>query len=191
MEQRVMGRLRKDFHVGSEDWIDVLFRGQRIRWMKDPQSGPYYWSQSRKGELKKWRRSQSKKNTKEKLHCTPTVYTRYRSLLRQINWLQSRTQIQCCYKFSRCASKAASRTIGDVRAFNKLARQLKSQPVKLQFLATHKTVENNWISRCPLQKQWRWVFTEMHGIKKNRIATAFLEGWNVIWKSCWLRKSND
>ena len=37
MEQRVLGRLRKDFRVGSEDWIDVLFTGQRIRWMKDPQ----------------------------------------------------------------------------------------------------------------------------------------------------------
>ena len=36
-------------------------------------------------------------------------------------------------KFSRCASKAASPTIGDVKALNKLARQLKSQPVKLQF----------------------------------------------------------
>ena len=51
----------------------------------------------------------------------------------QINWLQSRTLFQCCYKFSRCASKAASPTIVDVKALNKLARQLKSQPVKLQF----------------------------------------------------------
>ena len=37
MEQRVFVRLRKDFQVGSEDWNDVLFTGQRIRWMKDPQ----------------------------------------------------------------------------------------------------------------------------------------------------------
>ena len=35
MEQRVLARLRKDVHVGSEDWNDVLFTGQRIRWMKD------------------------------------------------------------------------------------------------------------------------------------------------------------
>ena len=40
MAQRVLARLRKDFHVGSEDWNDVLFTGQRIRWMKDPQLGP-------------------------------------------------------------------------------------------------------------------------------------------------------
>ena len=36
----LLSRLRKDFHVGSEDWNDVLFTRQRIRWMKDPQLGP-------------------------------------------------------------------------------------------------------------------------------------------------------
>ena len=61
------------------------------------------------------------------------MHTRYRSLLGLINWLQSRTQFQCCYKFFRGASTAASPTIGDLKALNKLARQLKSQPVKLQF----------------------------------------------------------
>ena len=47
--------------------------------------------------------------------------------------MQSRTQFQCCYNFSRSASKAASPTFGDVKVLNKLARQLKSQPLKLQF----------------------------------------------------------
>ena len=72
------------------------------------------------------------RNTEEDLHCIPAVHTRCRSLLEQINWLQSRTKCQCCYKFSRSASKAASPTIGDVKVLNKLARQLKSQPLKLQ-----------------------------------------------------------
>ena len=31
MEQRVLASLRKDFQVGSEDWNDVTFTGQRIR----------------------------------------------------------------------------------------------------------------------------------------------------------------
>ena len=31
IEQRGMNRLRKDFQVGSEDWNDVTFTGQRIR----------------------------------------------------------------------------------------------------------------------------------------------------------------
>ena len=36
MEQRCPSWTQKtDFQVGSEDWNDVLFTGQRIRWMKD------------------------------------------------------------------------------------------------------------------------------------------------------------
>ena len=41
MEQRVSPSIGKDFQVGSEDWNDVTFTRQRIRWTKDPQSGPY------------------------------------------------------------------------------------------------------------------------------------------------------
>ena len=40
MEQRLLARLRKDFPAVSEGWNDVTFTGQRIRWMKDPQSVP-------------------------------------------------------------------------------------------------------------------------------------------------------
>ena len=35
MEQRVLARLRIDFQVDSEDWNDVTFTGQRIRWTKN------------------------------------------------------------------------------------------------------------------------------------------------------------
>ena len=41
MEQRVLTRLRKDFLVDSEDWNDVAFTRQRIRWTQDSQDGPY------------------------------------------------------------------------------------------------------------------------------------------------------
>ena len=41
MEQRVLARLTKDFQVGSEDWNDVAFTEQRIRWTQDSQNGPY------------------------------------------------------------------------------------------------------------------------------------------------------
>ena len=61
------------------------------------------------------------------------MHTKYRSLLGRINWSQSRRQLQRCYKFSRCAWRAVSPTISDVKALNKLTRQLKWQPVKLQF----------------------------------------------------------
>ena len=132
MEQRVLARLGKDFHVGSEDWNDVTFTGQRIRWTKDPQSGSCI-EVSQEKAIEELDEIPVERNTKEDLDCTPAMHTRYRSLLTHINWLQSRTPFQCCYKFSRCASKAASPTNGDVKALNKLARQLKSQPEKLQF----------------------------------------------------------
>ena len=141
MEQRVLARLRKDFQVGSEDWNDVTFKGQRIRWTKDPQSRSYI-EVSQEKDIEELEQIPKERNTKEDLHCTLAMHTMYRSLVGQINWLQSRTQFQCCYEFSRCASMTAYPTVGDVKALNKLARQLKSHPV----LATRRTVENNWIS---------------------------------------------
>ena len=41
MEQRILSRLRmrKDFQVGSEDWNDVAFTRQRIRWTQDSPKG--------------------------------------------------------------------------------------------------------------------------------------------------------
>ena len=109
----------------------MTFTRQKTRWTKDPQSGPCIEvSQNAIEELEE---IPIERNMKEDLHCTPAIHTRYRSPLGQINWLQRRTQFQSCYRFSRCASKAASPTIGDVRALNKLARRLKLQPVKLQF----------------------------------------------------------
>ena len=88
---------------------------------------------AKEGRLKNWERSQWKRTRMKISTVHPATHTKYRSLPRQINWLQSRTQFQCCYKFARCASKAASPTIADEKTLNKLARQLKSQPVKLQF----------------------------------------------------------
>ena len=40
-EKEVMGRLRKDFQVGSEDKNDCLFVGQRIQWKQDDKRGWY------------------------------------------------------------------------------------------------------------------------------------------------------
>ena len=131
MEQRVLTRLGKDFQVGSQGWNDVVFTGLRIRWTQVSQNGPYIEVSQNKAvdELE----DPVERKTKEDLRCTTSMHTMYRSLLGQTNWLQSRTQFQCCYKFSRCASMAASPTIGDVTSLNKLARQIQSQPVKLQY----------------------------------------------------------
>ena len=86
--------------------------------MKDPQFGRSI-EVSHERAIQEWEEIPLEKNTMEDLHCTPAMHTRYRSLLGQTNWLHSRIQFQCCSKFSRCASKAASAKIGDVKALNK------------------------------------------------------------------------
>ena len=91
MEQLVLAKPKKDFQVGSEDWNYVLFTRQRIRWMKDPQSGPSI-EVSHVKAFEVLEAIPVKKNTKENLNCTLTMHTRYRSLLGRINALQSRTQ---------------------------------------------------------------------------------------------------
>ena len=95
MEQRALPRLRKDFQVGSEDWNDVTFTRQRIRWINDSQPGSYIEVIQQKAidELKE---IPVERNTKEDLNCTPAMHTMYRSLLGQMNRLQSWTQFQCC-----------------------------------------------------------------------------------------------
>ena len=131
MERRLLTRLRKYLQVGSEDWNDVAFTRQRIRWTQDPQNEPYIEVNQYKA-IEELEEIPVERNTKEHLHCTPSMHTNHRSLPGQISWLQSRTQFQCCHKFSRCASMAASPTIGDAKSLNKLARQMiTSQPVKL------------------------------------------------------------
>ena len=130
MEHRVAGWAKKDFQVGSEDCNGVLSQDKEfVPWRIVMRTK--HWGQSRMDD---WRIGEdpSRKEHNEDLHCTPTMHTMYRSLLGQINGLQSRSQFQGCYKFSRCASTAASPTLGDVKALNKLARQLKSQPVNRQ-----------------------------------------------------------
>ena len=57
MEQRVLTRLRQDFQVGTEDWNEVTFTGQRIRWTQDSQTGRTLKSVKIR-PLMSWRRSQ-------------------------------------------------------------------------------------------------------------------------------------
>ena len=71
-------------------------------------------------------------------HCSA-----YRSVLGQLNFLQSRTQVHLCYKFSRCASASPNPTIGDVREINKVVRTLKSQYVDGIFGMPDASYRNN------------------------------------------------
>ena len=132
MEERVLTRRRKYVQVGSEDWNDVAFAGQRIRWTHDSPNWPYIGVGQDKA-IDELEEIPMERNTKKDLQCTPSMHTTYRSLLGELKWLESRTQFHCCYKISRSASMAASPTIGDGKSLNKLARQIKPQPVNLQY----------------------------------------------------------
>ena len=58
--------------------------------------------------------------------CSADQHHQYRSVLGMISWLQSRTQFQSCYRFSRHASAAAAPTLGDYRSLNKLVRKIRA-----------------------------------------------------------------
>ena len=126
-EEEIMGRLRKDFQVGSEDKNDCLFVGQRIQWKQDDKHG-WYITVHQNVAIDELQEITFDKYLKDDTPLTPQMHTAYRSVLGQINWLQSRTQFHIGYQFSRRASKASSPTIEDVRAINKTIRTIKSIP---------------------------------------------------------------
>ena len=118
-EKEIMGRLRKDFQVGSEDKIDCLFVGQR--------------NVHQNVAIDELQEVTFDKHLKDDTPLTPQMHTVFRSVRGQINGLQSRTQFHIGYQFSRCASKASSPTIEDVRAINKTVRTIKSIPLSMRF----------------------------------------------------------
>ena len=131
-EDKILASIRKDFNVGSEDKNDIMFVGQRLKWKTHDKYGPYI-SADQKLAVDAVEEIKFEKSLKDNIACTPQLHTAYRSVLGQLNWLQSRTQAQLCYKFSRCASAASSPTIGDVREINKVVRTLKNQYVDARF----------------------------------------------------------
>ena len=100
MEQRVLTRHRNYFQVGSDDWNDVTFTGQRIRWTQDPQTGSYM-EVSQEKAIEELEEIPVERNAIKDFHCTPAMHTMYRNLLGQIKWLQSRTQFQPCIEVSK------------------------------------------------------------------------------------------
>ena len=129
---KVLASIRKDFNVGSEDKNDIMFVGQRIKWKTHDEQGPYI-SCDQKLAVDAVEEIKFDKHLKDNIACNPQMHTAYRSVLGQLNWLQSRTQVHLCYKFSRCASAASSPTIVDVREINKVVRTMKSQYVDARF----------------------------------------------------------
>ena len=159
-QKQVMASIRRDFQVGSEDKNDIMFVGQRIRWVgkgdynsfkaspsasagNDPASvgkktvskpnKPSHICVDQKVAVDELEEVKFDKSLKDNVECDSTLHTAYRSVLGQVNWLQSRTQFHSCYKFSRAASAASKPTIAHVRDLNKLVRQVKSATVTMNF----------------------------------------------------------
>ena len=132
-ENTVIAHLKSKFQIGSEDRNDVTFVGQRIQWKGKPKALGSFIKVDQKLVIDELRKVCFDRHLTDNVVCNPSMHTEYRSVLGQINWLQSRTQYHCCYKFSRCASQQAAPTIGDCRALNKLVRMIKAQPVFLAF----------------------------------------------------------
>ena len=128
-EKEIMGRLRKDFQVGSEDKNGCLFVGQRIQWKQDDKHG-WYINVHQNVATDELQEITFDKYLKDNT-LTPQMHTAYRSVLGPINWLQ--TQFHIGYQFSRRASKASSPTIEDVRAINKTVRTIISIPLSMKF----------------------------------------------------------
>ena len=125
-------KIREHFTVGHEDKNDLTFTGQRVRWVLDAQGQKKYISIDQKLCVSELEEIVIPKHLKDADVCDKALHTSYRSLLGSINWLQSRTQFQACYQFSRLASASAAPTVGHCKELNKLCRQIRNEEVELR-----------------------------------------------------------
>ena len=125
-------KIREHFTVGHEDKNDLTFTGQRVRWVMDAQGKKKYISIDQKLCVSELEEIVIPKHLKDADVCDKALHTSYRSLLGSINWLQSRTQFQACYQFSRLASASAAPTVAHCKELNKLCRSIRSEDVELR-----------------------------------------------------------
>ena len=126
--------VKSQFKIGHEDVNDLMFTGQRVKWIIDEKTKKKsHITVEQSLCVSELTEVVIPKGLKDEDKCDKDLHTAYRSLLGSINWLQSRTQFQSCYQFSRCASAAAAPTIGDCKTLNKLCRQIVGDPMELMF----------------------------------------------------------
>ena len=87
-EKEIMGRLRQDFQLGSEDKNDCLFVGQRIQWKHGDKHG-WHINVHQNVAIDELQEISFDKHLKDDTPLTPQMHTACRSVLGQINWLQS------------------------------------------------------------------------------------------------------
>ena len=131
-QRRVIDRLKLDFKVGSEDLNTVEFCGQNVKWVPASSNTVAHISISQTKSIDELREVEFDHSLRDDVLCDPHLHTEFRSVLGMINWLQSRTQFQACYEFSRCASASAAPKIQHLRQLNKLVRTIKARPIHLR-----------------------------------------------------------
>ena len=132
--EKFKSKVKASFKIGHEDVNDLMFTGQRVKWQLDEKT-------KKKSHIvveqslcvSELTEIVIQKGQKDDEKCDKDMHTAYRSLLGSINWLQSRTQFEACFQFSRCASAAASPTVGDCKALNKLCKQIVNDPMELKY----------------------------------------------------------
>ena len=175
MEQRVLARRRRAFHVGSEDWNDVLVTRQRIRRMKCPQLGPSI-------EVIQERASRKEHERRSPLYSCNAYQVQMPS--RRDKLVAEWDTVSVLLHVFQMRFNGSFSNIGDVKALNKLARQFKSKTVKLQLWPLTRPLRTIGFLDASYRNNEDAIFTERHDSILSRVTRAFLEGWNVIWKSC-------
>ena len=144
-------KIKKHFTVGHEDVNDLMFTGQRVRWVLDEHKKKKYISIDQKLSVQELEEISIPKPLKDTDLCDKQLHTSYRSLLGSINCLQSRTQFQACYSFSRLASASAAPTIGHCKELNKLCRQIRNDEVEMRVWPVKGSPRINGIPDAALQ----------------------------------------
>ena len=132
--EKFKSKVKASGKIGHEDVNGLMFTGPRVKWQLDEKA-------KKKSHIvveqslcvSELTEIFIQKGQKDDEKCDKDMHTAYRSLLGSINWLQSRTQFQACYQFSRCASAAESPTVGDCKAPNELCKQIVNDPMDLRF----------------------------------------------------------
>ena len=166
--------LKKDFQIRSLDTNDIMFTGQRLRWVDrgDKQKEHISVDQDLKvEEISEIEIPREKMNNATEA-LDSWLHTKYRSLLGKINWIQSRTRFDSAYDFSRCASKAANPTIDDLRNLNILCRKIRAT---LRFWPLSRGREGS-VSTTDSKPKWRLVGYPDAGYQNKKPDKTFQRG---------------
>ena len=88
--ERFIKSLHRQFTVGSEDMNDIEFVGQRIRWIQ--QRDGWHVQVDQNKAIDELQEVSFDKTLKDSMPLPPALHTAFRSIIGQVNWLQSRTQ---------------------------------------------------------------------------------------------------